>query len=180
MAEGIVTRVFVRHRGDKCFREKRSRCLIRERPPIIPAIPGEPVVKLRIRPQSHALASEQSRPKERRIIPAILRRKREFLPDGYQRKFCVGAHSRKIWNDPKHALGLLAFEIIYLLVAWSWIRRRRSRSRCLGPWLGSGVQLRCGISGASRLLVLLLMRGAARLVWNSFLRPDESRKHKKK
>jgi hypothetical protein len=44
MAEGVVTRVFVRHHRDKCFREKRSRCLIRECPPIIAAIPSDPVV----------------------------------------------------------------------------------------------------------------------------------------
>jgi hypothetical protein len=47
MAEGIVTGVFVRHRRDKCFREKRSRRLIRECPPIVAAIPSDSVVQLR-------------------------------------------------------------------------------------------------------------------------------------
>src|SRR5882672_90713 len=78
MAEGMVARVLVCYRGDECFREKRSRSFIRERPPIIAAIPGDPVGKPRIRLQSHALASEHSRPNERRIIHAILRCKLNF------------------------------------------------------------------------------------------------------
>lgn len=127
MANGIVPWVFMGQRRDNCFREKRSRRLIRERAPIIAGIASESMAQFRIRPQSHALAGLQSRPNERGIVHAILPGQREFVSHRQRRELGVSAYGRKIRDDPKHAFGLFASGIIRLLAGWDRSRRRSQR-----------------------------------------------------
>ena len=169
MAKGVVTRVLMRYRRDKCFREERSGRLIRKRSPIVPAIPSHSVAQLRIRPQSHALPGQHSSPNERRIVHAILQRQRVFFPGGERWKLRIGAHRRKIGNDPEHSLGLLAFGTFWLWLDGDSVRCRSNHSR-LRAGHGSHVQ-RCRISSTSRLLRRLLGRTSALLVWSCRLRP---------
>src|SRR5579859_1643861 len=179
MAEGKVTGVFVRQRRNDCFREISSRRLVRKSPPIVAAIPSGSVAQLGIGIQSHALAGLHSSPDERRIIHAVLCCQPKFTPGGKWRKLGVGAHGRKIWNNPEHAFGLLAFGIIFLLLDWG-CDKRLSRRRRLGLRLGSAVRLHCRSSAVFGLLILLLGHGVALLVRNSRLGPKKCRRQKKR